>query len=432
MKWPWEKKSNGPTRSVVITKILKTYGGTPVYSPTNYHTMSKEGYNNFVIFACLDHIYRAYNQLDWKVFKKDADGNDEEVKNHPLTMLLKKPNPFQGKSSYNESLIKYWYIGGDVFIQKVVAGGNPKELYALRPDKCKVDFGTDPAEPIKSFIYSAGNEQRIPPEDIMHLKFFNPSDEFNGLGRGLSRFVPVAKSGDMLNASLGWNLALMQNGARPSGAFVSEKELSDPQFDRLNEQLDEEVSGPQNAGETLVLDGGVTWVDMFVNPKDADFIESTKLSMRQIAVGIGVPSILVGDTESTTYANYKEARKALYMDTVIPLGEMVKEEYNVFFEDELNEGEFLGFSTDHILALQEDVSELYKRVNESVFLSINQKLQQIGKDTIGPVGDSIVSGNYAVVDGKLLLPMNLVLADTSPAPPPEPKPKDEEEKAFIY
>lgn len=119
-----------------------------------------------------------------------------------------------------------------------------------------------------------------------------------------------------------WNHLLLQNGARPSGALIvkdSNGYLSDEQFERLQTQLSEKFSGNSNAGKPLLLEGGLGWQEMSINPKDMDFIESKNSAAREIALAFGVPPQLLGINGDNTYSNMQEARLALWEETLIPL-----------------------------------------------------------------------------------------------------------------
>ena len=102
---------------------------------------------------------------------------------------------------------------------------------------------------------------------ILHLKSFNPLDDWYSL----SPIEAAAYAIDQHNAAGAWNQALLQNGARPSGALVfAPKEgpaaLGDEQFRRLKEQIEEQFSGARNAGRPLLLDGGLDWREMSLPP----------------------------------------------------------------------------------------------------------------------------------------------------------------------
>ena len=128
---------------------------------------------------------------------------------------------------------------------------------------------------------------------------------------------------DIHNAAGAWNKALLDNAARPSGALVFAgpvgTTLTDTQFDRLKTELEASYQGAANAGRPLLLDGGLDWKPLSMSPKDMDFIEAKNSAAREIALAFGVPPLLLGLPGDNTHANYAEANRAFYRQTVIPL-----------------------------------------------------------------------------------------------------------------
>ena len=111
---------------------------------------------------------------------------------------------------------------------------------------------------------------------------------------GLSAVEAAAYSIDQHNNAAAWNQALLQNGARPSGAIVVKNaegqpsELSDEQYSRLKEMVSEDFTGSVNAGKPMILEGGLDWKEISLSPKDMDFIEGKNSAARDIALAFGV------------------------------------------------------------------------------------------------------------------------------------------------
>src|SRR5690606_31311928 len=107
---------------------------------------------------------------------------------------------------------------------------------------------------------------------ILHVALFNPLDDHYGAPPLEAAQVAL----DLHNAAGAWNKALLDNSARPSGALVygGAGNLSDEQFDRLKEELEQNFSGSANAGRPLLLEGGLDWRPLSLSPKDMDFLEA--------------------------------------------------------------------------------------------------------------------------------------------------------------
>ena len=127
----------------------------------------------------------------------------------------------------------------------------------------------------------------------------------------------------MHNAASAWNKALLDNAARPSGALVYKGEsgssLTEEQFERLKRELEANFPGATNAGRPLLLEGGLDWTAMSLTPHDMDFMEAKNGAAREIALAFGIPPMLLGIPGDNTYANYREANRAFWRQTVLPL-----------------------------------------------------------------------------------------------------------------
>ncbi len=200
--------------------------------------------------------------------------------------------------------------------------GRPS-YFAMRPDRTSISCGPDGWT--SDYVYRGGGQvARIARTDalgrrqVAHLKSLNPGDDHYGLGC-LKAACPAAS---IHNRASRWNKALLDNAARPSGALVYEpgdgSSLGGEQFDRLKAELADQFSGSANAGRPLLLDGGLKWQALGLSPADMDFVAVKEAAARDIALAFGVPPVLVGLPGDATYANAREAGRALYRQTILP------------------------------------------------------------------------------------------------------------------
>jgi len=188
------------------------------------------------------------------------------------------------------------------------------------------------------------------------------------------------------NAAAKWNKALLDNAARPSGALSYEPEdgaaLSSLQFDRLKEELEAQFQGSGNAGRPLLLEGGLKWQAMSMSPAEMDFAGLKAAAAREIALAFGVPPMLLGLPGDSTYANYREANRALWRLTVLPMAEKIL----AALSGALGAwwaGCKLAVDVDQVTALAEDRERLWRQVSAAGFLSDLEKREMLG---FGPEG----------------------------------------------
>ncbi len=366
----------------------------------DYATLAKEGFTkNSVVFACVKEIAGAAAGVDWLLYQRLADGGRKRILTHPLLDLIERPNPVQGKFEFIESAIGTLYVSGNAYLEMVGPQGGatsphknpetgfvPREMYALRPDRMKVV--PHPVSLIAGYEYRvSGQTVALSRDRVLHIKLFHPLDDWYGL----SPIQVAALAIDKLNAGDKWNSALLQNSAVPSGALVSKERLTDEQFSRLKKEMREQVQGIRNAREPLLLEQDLDWKELSVSPKDMDWIEGLKFSALQIAQIYNVPPELIG-LQPATYQNRKEGRKALYTEVICPALNRLRDAFNNLLTPRFGKDLFLDYNKDKIEALSEDQESLWKRANDSQFLTLNEKRRLVGFDDL-PGGDTLVSRN---------------------------------------
>ncbi len=282
-----------------------------------------------------------------------------------------------------ETLAAHILLHGNGYVQIVKdASGKPFELFALRPDRVRVVSGPD-GWPC-AFEYRVGGQLiTIPIEDesgwpnVIHIKSMHPLEDHYGAGALAAAQQAVA----IHNAAAEWNRALLENAARPSGALVYETDdgggLTKDQFERLKSELATAFSGSGNAGRPMLLDGGLKWQSMALSPADMDFATLKSAAAREIALAFGVPPMLLGIPGDNTYSNYREANRALWRLTLMPLANKLFGALREGLEPWFPQAS-LAVDLDRVTALSEDRERLWKQVSDAEFLTRAEKREMLG------------------------------------------------------
>ncbi|MBF9232051.1 phage portal protein [Microvirga alba] len=357
--------------------------GRAVWTPRDYAALAREGFQkNAIVHRAVRLVGEAAASLPLTLMQGGG-----ELSNHPLLSLLTRPNPREGGQRFLESVYGHLLVSGNAYVEAVSIDGAPCELYALRPDRMRVVPGADgwPA----AYEYSVGAETiRFPSaqsemlQPILHLTLFHPSDDHYGL----SPMEAAATALDIHNAAGAWNKALLDNAARPSGALVvGGAALTDSQFDRLKGELETNYQGAGNAGRPLLLEGGLDWKPLSLSPKDMDFVQAKTAAAREIALAFGVPPLLLGLPGDSTHANYAEANRAFYRQTVIPLVKRTAEAMVQWLSPAFGETLQLIPDLDAIEALAIERESLWRRVSAASFLTDDEKREAVGYGRIRAV-----------------------------------------------
>jgi HK97 family phage portal protein len=358
------------------TSVALYVTGRAVWTPRDYAALAREGFQkNAIVHRAVRLVAEAAASLPL-VLKSEG----RELSQHPLLSLLSRPNAREGGQRFLESVYGHLMVSGNAYVEAVNVDDSPRELYALRPDRMRVVPGADgwPA----AYEYAVGAEtvrfafaqgDAMPP--ILHLTLFHPADDHYGL----SPMEAAATALDIHNAAGAWNKALLDNAARPSGALVvGGTTLTDAQFDRLKGELEANYQGAANAGRPLLLEGGLDWKPLSLSPKDMDFVEAKSAAAREIALAFGIPPLLLGLQGDNTHANYAEANRAFYRQTVIPLVKCTAEALAHWLAPTFGGVLHLEPDLDAIEALSTERESLWRRVSAATFLTDEEKREAVG------------------------------------------------------
>ncbi len=381
----FRRRSRAPAPHPPETKMSRTAqvlaferGGRARWTPRDYAELARAGYlGNAVVHRAVRLIAENAASCAFLLYE-----GARELEAHPFGALLARPNPHQDGATFFEALYAHMLLAGNAYVEAVALGEEVRELYALRPDRMKVVPGSD-GWPEAYEYAAAGRSVRFDQTasaiaPILHLTFFHPLDDHYGLAPLEAAAVAV----DTHNAAARWNKALLDNAARPSGALVySGPEgtvLSDQQFDRLKSELADTYQGAANAGRPLLLEGGLDWKPMSLSPKDMDFLEAKHTAAREIALAFGVPPMLLGIPGDNTFANYQEANRVFWRQSVLPLATRVGASLAQWLAPQFGRELRLVVDTDRVDALASDRAALWQRVAEAPFLTLNEKREATG------------------------------------------------------
>jgi HK97 family phage portal protein len=297
-----------------------------------------------------------------------------------LMALVRRP---AGGQALLETLAAQLMLHGNAYVQLIGgAEGVPAELFALRPERVTVE--ADARGWPTGYRYRVGGQTMLlDAEDgagqaaIVHIQALHPGDDHYGAGS----LSAVAGAVAAHNAANRWNRALLDNAARPSGALVHEADkglpLTPEQFDRLKAELNESFAGGANAGRPLLLEGGLKWQPLSLSPADMDFLALKDSAAREIATGFGVPPMLLGLPGDATYANYREANRALWRQTVLPLAGKILDGLASGLTPWFA-GASLRVDVDKVPAMAEDRERLWAMLAVADWLSREEKRAMVG------------------------------------------------------
>ena len=356
----------------------------PKFGNRDYENFAYDGYiNNVIVHRAITMISRAVASIRVCYFEIDDIGNKKELKdNDKVITLMKNPNPTENYITFIEKIVNSYLIAGNVYIQAVRDNNNEiEEMYLLRSDRISIapGYGTIPSY----YRYKVGNltfdfscDEKTGMSDILHIKTFNPLDDWYGL----SPMEPAIHSIEQHNECIKWNKSLLENGARPCGALVVKQSMSDDVYNRLKTDMNDAFRGSENTGRYMILEGGVEWKEMGCSPKDMDYIETKNSAALDIAMAFGIQPQLLGIKGDATYNTMSEARMTFWEDTIIPLTNLILSSIAKWISQSNGRNIILEPDLDAVASLAEQRQKTWETVNNSDFVSQEEKRESLGFD----------------------------------------------------
>ena len=352
--------------------------------------------NNSIVHRCINLISTSASHIPWQIYK-DYGANRKLLPNHLATRLLKHPNSEKsGADFFTESISSLLLYGCSYILSSRSDKKGPAELYNLHPSMMEHLSST---KCLVAYRYRNGSNEQVFHIDpvsrisrVLYLKNYNPYNS----QQGLSSLSAASKPINLHEKIMDWNKSLLKNAIRPSGALVFQDGsgyLTDEQFERLQQQFYDNFSGASNSGKPLVLEGGLKWQETSNAERFEKFIELKDSSARDIAIAFNVPPQLLGINGDNTYSNMQEARLALWEENIIPLLDKYADALSNWLSHWYSEELIVEFDREAISVLTERRENLWSKIANADFMTINEKRAFVGLDPVkgGDVIESIGS-----------------------------------------
>ena len=259
------------------------------------------------VYACVRVIAESIASLPLHLYRYNEDGGKEKAIDHPLYFLLhNEPNPEMTAFSFFEVLLTHLLLWGNAYCQIIRNGkGEVVALYPLMADRMDVDrdekghiyyeytMSSDDAPTMK------GSVVQLQPVDVLHI----PGMGFDGL----VGYSPIAMAKNAIGISIAceeYGSKFFANGAAPSGVLEHPGTLKDP--GRVRESWTQTFGGSHNANKVAVLEEGMKYTPISISPNEAQFLETRKFQIDEIARIFRIPPHMIGDLEHATFSNIEE------------------------------------------------------------------------------------------------------------------------------
>lgn len=259
------------------------------------------------VYACVRILSEAIAELPLHLYKYREDGGKEKATGHPLYSILHdEPNPEMSSFVFRETLMTHLLLWGNAYAQIIRNGhGEIIALYPLMPNKMSVNRDstgslyyeyTRQTEDVPSI---KGTTVKLKPSDVLHIP---------GLGfDGLVGYSPIAMAKNAIGLAIAteeYGSKFFANGAAPSGVLEHPGTIKDPA--RIRDSWNATFGGSGNANKIAVLEEGMKYTPISISPEQAQFLETRKFQIDEIARIFRVPPHMVGDLDKSSFSNIEQ------------------------------------------------------------------------------------------------------------------------------
>ena len=297
------KSRDKPTDSTVGSRYTFYMGG----STSGKTVTERSAMQMTAVYSCVRILSEAVAGLPLHLYKYTDSGGKAMALDHSLYRLLHdEPNPEMSSFVFRETLMTHLLLWGNAYAQIIRNGKNEiVALYPLMPNKMSVDRdesghlyytyyrGSDEAIKNKEFAVT------LQPSDVLHIP---------GLGfDGLVGYSPIAMAKNAIGMAIAceeYGAEFFANGAAPGGVLEHPGTIKDPQ--RVRESWQSTFGGSGNANKIAVLEEGMKYTPIGISPEQAQFLETRKFQINEIARIFRVPPHMVGDLEKSSFSNIEQ------------------------------------------------------------------------------------------------------------------------------
>ena len=324
------------------------FGSTSSGKPVNETTAMQMT----AVYSCVRILSEAVAGLPLNIYRYNDSGGKEKAFTHPLYRLLHdEPNPEMTSFAFRETLMSHLLIWGNAYAQVIRnARGEVVALYPLMPNKMTVD--RDQSGRL-FYVYqrgvedskALGSESRVilSPPDVLHIP---------GLGfDGLIGYSPIAMARNAIGLAIAteeYGAKFFANGAAPSGVLEHPGTLKDPQ--RIRDSWNAAHQGSENSHKIAVLEEGLKYTPIGISPEQAQFLETRKFQINEIARIFRVPPHMLADLEKSSFSNIEQQSLEFVKYTLDPW--VVRWEQSmcrVLLSESEKPGYFIKFNVDGLL-----------------------------------------------------------------------------------
>ncbi len=235
------------------------------------------------VWDCVRKTAEVISTLPLTQYQKSNDGSRDVIEDDVSDLLTVSPNREQTAQEFWESMVAHMVLRGNGCSERGIIG---KRTVSLIPLPNAVPFKKNGV--LQYEFFDRGKRQILPAEKVFHLRGFGVGD---GIGLSAIRYGANSIGGAL--AADETSSRVFSNAMMLAGVLRSDQTLNSDQRGQLSTMLETFV-GSEKAGKTLVLESGLKFEQVQMNPEDAQLLETRRFQVEDVCRWFGVPPIVIG------------------------------------------------------------------------------------------------------------------------------------------
>ena len=381
-------------------------GNSIVWNQENDDSYIQQGYQrNATVYSIINliskaattiplQVYEVKSSADAKRYKSFTSGHLDasamhtanilrkkafvEVSDTPLQKLLERPNPAQSYNAWLTELVSFGKLTGNRFIFGIGPDSGPNvgrytELYVLPSQNVEIVSGGI-MEPVSQYKLQYNGNFYADADSVCHIKDFNP--DYDGTGTHLYGQSPLRaglRSLTVNNDAVTTGAKYLQNQMARGVLMSDDGDINEVQAQQLKDKFRQNYQGSNNAGDVVISPRKLSWINFGLPASDLALIEQYNATIKDICNIYNIPVQLLNNTDTSTYNNMKEAKKALYQNAVIPELIKLRDELNRWLVPKYGANLYIDFDFTAIPEMQEDIDKLVSQMANAWWTTPNEK-----------------------------------------------------------
>uniref|UniRef100_A0A7U3YDI4 Phage portal protein, HK97 family n=1 Tax=Geobacillus sp. (strain Y4.1MC1) TaxID=581103 RepID=A0A7U3YDI4_GEOS0 len=366
-------------------------------SPGDVNVYGKNALKEATVYACIKILAESISKLPLKIYREDENGVNKATKHYLYKLLKLRPNPYMSASDFAKCNETQRNTYGNAYVN--IETDEKGRIVAFWPiDSSRVKIWIDDVGLFSSknkiwYEVDVGTERRkLMPDEILHFKSGITLDGIVGippLDYLRATVENAAAAGRFINN-------FYKQGLQVKGIVQYVGDLNPEAQKKFREKFEEMSSGLKNSHRIALMPIGYEFKPISLSMSDAQFLENTELTIRQIATVFGIKMHQLNDLSRATHTNVAEQQRQFYVDTLLPILTMYEQEmtYKLFLDSEIDAGYYVKFNVDSML--RSDIKTRYEAYGigiEKGFITPNEARALEEKPPL-PGGDQLVfNGN---------------------------------------